>query len=314
LSRLRPATRIAALLLIAVSALGGCNQNQPWWQPLGFLGNLPRPFQSDRSASDPRFVVTPGQAGIIVQPIAGFQPETSAEVSDAIVRALQALNYPASTRPGNAASYTMSGRIAGQAPNGQALLTVELRGADGRVIAHHPAGLDPAEVRARPHTVDWNPLAQDVAAAIDALIQEHAQMAVAEQRPPVMIHQIAGLSPEGARDVTRALRWSLARMRQRVVDQPRPDAVLVEGAITISRPYANTVSFEIIWTLRRADGQPLGQARQANDVDVQLLQHDWPQVAIGIAEGATEGISQVLDQSPFTPASPLSAAPGAAVR
>lgn len=309
--RFRASRRIAPLLL-ALAALVGCSQQQPWWQPLGFLGNLPRPFQSERSASDPRFVVTPGQAGIIVRPIVGFQPETGAEVADAIVRALQALNYPASTRPGNAASYTMSGRIAGQAPNGQALLTVEVRGADGRIIAHHPAGLDPSEIQARPHTVDWNPLAQDIAAAVDALIQEHAQMAVAAQRPPVMINQIAGLTPEGARDVTRALRWSFARMRQRVVDQPRPDAVLVDGAITISRPYANTVNFEIIWTLRRADGQPLGQARQANDVDIELLQSDWPQVAIGIAEGASEGISQVLDQSPFTPATPLTAAPAAA--
>jgi hypothetical protein len=295
-------------LLLAVAALGGCNQQQPWWQPFGFLGNMPRPF-AERHVGDPRFVVTPGQAGIIVQPIVGFQPETAAEVSDAVVRALQALNYPASTRPGNAASYVMAGRIAGQAPNGQALLTVELRGADGRVIAHHPAGLDPAEVQARPHTVDWNPLAQDIAAAVDALIQESAQMTVAQQRPPVVINQIAGLNPQGARDVSRALRWSFARMRQRVVDQPRPDAVLIDGAITMSRPYANTVNFEIVWTLRRADGQALGQARQANDVDVQLLQNDWPQVAIGIAEGASEGISQVLDQSPFTPATPLAATP-----
>jgi len=205
----------------------------------------------------------------------------------------------------------MAGRIAGEAPNGQALLTVELRGADGRVIATHPAGLDPREVQARPSTVDWAPLSQDIAAAVDALIQEHAQMAVAAQRPPVLINQISGLNPAGARDVSRALRWSFARMRQRVIDQPRPDAVLVDGAITMTRPYENTVNFEIVWTMRRADGQPLGQARQANDVDVQLLQNDWPQVAIGIAEGASEGISQVLDQSPFTPATPLTAAPGA---
>jgi hypothetical protein len=298
-------------LLLVLLTLAGCNQQTPWWEPLGFLGNLPRPFQPDRHEGDPRFVVTPGQAGIIVQPIVGFQPATADEVAEAIVRALQALNYPASTRPGNAASYTMAGRIAGETPNGQALLTVELRGADGRVIAHHPAGLEPGEVQARPHTVDWNPLAQDIAAAIDALIQEHAQMAVAAQRPPVLINQIAGLNPDGARDVARALRWSFARMRQRVVDQPRPDAVVVDGAITITRPAENTVNFEIVWTLRRADGQPLGQARQANDVDVQLLQSDWPQVAIGIAEGASEGISQVLDQSPFTPATPLTANPGA---
>ena len=205
----------------------------------------------------------------------------------------------------------MAGRIAGETPNGQALLTVELRGADGRVIATHPAGLDPREVQARPTTIDWAPLAQDIAAAVDALIQEHAQMAVAAQRPPVLINQISGLNPAGARDVSRALRWSFARMRQRVVDQPRPDAVVIDGAITMSRPYENTVNFEIVWTLRRIDGQPLGQARQANDVDVQLLQNDWPQVAIGIAEGASEGISQVLDQSPFTPASPLPPAPGA---
>ena len=305
--------RLAPLLLVLLSTLvlGGCNQQQPWWQPFAFLGNLPRPFAPDRHDGDPRFVVTPGQAGIIVQPIAGFQAGTSAEVAEAIVRALQALNYPASTRPGNAASYTMSGRIAGEAPNGQALLTIEVRSRDGQVIAHHPAGLDPTEVQARPHTVDWNPLAQDIAAAVDALIQEHAQMAVAAQRPPVVINQIAGLNPQGARDVQRALRWSFARMRQRVIDQPRPDAVLVDGAITMTRPYENTVNFEIVWTMRRADGQPLGQARQANDVDVQLLQNDWPQVAIGIAEGASEGISQVLDQSPFTPATPLTAAPGA---
>ena len=306
--------RLALVALLALLSLGGCNQQQPWWQPFGFLGNLPRPFQPDRHDGDARFVVTPGQAGIIVQPIAGFQAGTSAEVAEAIVRALQALNYPASTRPGNAASYTMSGRIAGEAPNGQALLTIEVRSRDGQVIAHHPAGLDPTEVQARPHTVDWNPLAQDIAAAVDALIQEHAQMAVAAQRPPVVINQIAGLNPAGARDVQRALRWSFARMRQRVIDQPRPDAVLVDGAITMTRPYENTVNFEIVWTMRRADGQPLGQARQANDVDVQLLQSDWPQVAIGIAEGASEGISQVLDQSPFTPATPLTAAPGAGRR
>lgn len=303
------AGRLPALLLV-VALLGGCNQNAPWWQPFGFLGNLPRPFAPERHEGDPRFVVTPGQAGISVQPIAGFQPETANEVADSIVRALQALNYPASTRRGNAASYVMTGRIAGQAPNGQALLTVELRGADGRVIAHHPAGLDPSEVQARPHTVDWNPLAQDIAAAVDALIQENAQMAVAQQRPPVVINQIAGLNADGAREVARALRWSFARMRQRVVDRPRPDAVLIDGAITMARPSANTVSFEILWTMRRADGQPLGQARQSNEVDVQLLQSDWPQVAIGIAEGASEGISQVLDQSPFTPAAPLAPAAG----
>src|SRR5262249_49560284 len=112
----RLARRVKPLLgLFLGLALAACNQQQPWWQPLGFLGNLPRPFQPDRHEGDPRFVVTPGQAGIVVQPIAGFQPETAQEVAEAIVRALQALNYPASTGHGNAASYVMAGRIAGEA-------------------------------------------------------------------------------------------------------------------------------------------------------------------------------------------------------
>ena len=122
-------------------------------------------------------------------------------------------------------------------------------------------------------------------------------------------------SPQGARDVSRALRWSFARMRQRVIDQPRPDAVLVDGAITMTRPYENTVNFEIVWTLRRADGQPLGQSLCSSCTSTSFAWRawpsGWPQVAIGIAEGASEGISQVLDQSPFTPATPLTAAPGA---
>ncbi len=300
-------SRRAFALLAAALLLAGCGDRlqHAWWNPLGFLGDLPRPFQPESRPADPRFVVTPGQAGISIRPIAGLRPDAAAELSDAIARALQALSYPASTRPGNVASYTMVGRVGGQAPNGQALLTISLVGADGRIIANHPAGLDPREVAAAAHQVDWNPLAQDIAAAIDALIQENAQATVAAQRPPVMIGRIEGLNAEGTRDLTRSLRWSFARMRQRVVDQPRPDVVIVEGAIAISRPQANTVSFQIMWTLRRPDGVVLGQARQDNDVDTVMLEQSWPQVAIGIAEGAVEGISQVIDQSPFTPATPL---------
>ncbi len=303
-----PSNRVIVLAVLALLVTAcGDRQQHAWWNPLGFLGDLPRPFAPESRPADPRFVVTPGQVGISIRPIGGLRPDAAEELSEAIARALQALSYPASTRPGNVASYTMVGRVAGQAPNGQALLTISLVGADGRVIANHPAGLDPREVAAGAHQVDWNPLAQDIAAAIDALIQENAQMAVAAQRPPVMIGRIDGLNPEGTRDLTRSLRWSFARMRQRVVEQPRADAVIVDGAIAISRPQANTVSFQIMWTLRRADGVTLGQARQDNDVDTTMLEQSWPQVAIGIAEGAVEGISQVIDQSPFTPATPLRA-------
>lgn len=250
---------------------------------------------------DARLLAQPAQVGILVQPAAGLPATAANELAGSLANALQGLGYPASTRASNPASYLLVGNVGGRAPNGQTQLAIELRTPQGQMVTRHVVGLRAEEVSASARQVDWAALAGDLAAGIDSQLAQRDLRAVAVARPPVAVGTITGINEAGARDLAAALRYELGRARERVVDQPAPNGLVIDGAITMTRPNRANVNFTVVWTVRRGDGRFLGQARQANSIPVTALERSWGQVALGIASGAAEGIADVINRSPNTP-------------
>lgn len=284
-----------SLLVLPALPLGGCGL------AAGLLGEVPRPFQPESKTQNPVFFEPPAQLGILVREPEDIAPEKAREIAVAVARALEQLGYPASARVGNAGSYQLTGRVGGSGNNGERLLNVEFYNSRGQSLFRHQTGISPQELAAPPGGADWTAFAQDLAAAIDGNIQDIIQQYSASQRPPIFFGRITGLNEAGVRDVTEALRWQLLRNRQRVVDQPSGDTAVLDGQIAVSRTNPATVNFSIVWTLRRSDGREMGSARQVNDVAVAMLDRQWNQVVLALAEGAVDGIGQVLDRSPLTP-------------
>lgn len=278
-----------------LSLLGGCGLAAE------ILGEVPRPFQPESKAQNPVFFEPPAQLGILVRAPEDVEPAKGQEIAAAIARALEQMGYPASTRFGNTGSYQLTGRVGGAGNNGEPLLTVEFFNSRGQSLFRHQTGIAPQEFAAPPGTANWTAFAQDIASAIDANIQDIMQQYAASQRPPLAFGRITGLNEAGIQDVVNALRWTLHRNRQVVVEQPGPDAAILHGQIAVSRRNPATVNFSIVWTLTRVDGREMGSARQVNDVAVGMLEGQWNQVVLALAEGAVDGIGQVLDRSPLTP-------------
>lgn len=254
-------------------------------------GPLPRPFQPDIKAENNSLLMLPDRAGIVVHPVEGLGAAQAADLAERLADALRRENVPATTREGNISSYRLDGTASENGGRAEARLV--LRDPTGTVLAERSLSLGGGAVEAAE-------IAQ-TAAALAASLQPEAVQISAKPRPGVHVGKVVGAPAGGDGALSRALDYALRRAGIAVLDAPSESGLTVLGEVMVVPKSPELRAVSIVWTVFTPDGVQLGQIRQENDVPVALLERAWPEIAVSVAEGAVEGIADLLDQAPTLP-------------
>jgi len=249
-------------------------------------GPLPRPFQPDVKAENNSLLMLPDRAGIVVHPVEGLGAAQAADLAERLADALRHENVPATTREGNISSYRLDGTASEN--GGRVAARLVLRDPTGTVLVERGLALGGAAEAAE--------IAQ-TAAALAASLQPEAVQISAKPRLGVHIGKVVGAPAGGDGALSRALDYALRGAGIAVLDAPGENSLTVLGEVVVAPKSPEFHSVSIVWTVFTPDGTQLGQIRQENDVPVALLERAWPEIAISVAQGAVEGIADVVDQA-----------------
>jgi len=270
---------LASLLVLAT--LAGC-------------GELPRPFESAHDSNDDLRLMPVDKAGMVVHPPAGMPGPAADALTRALIDALRNEDVAAMTPPGNAASLVLDGTATAE-PAGW---SIRLALADANKTA-----LGSVTSHAAPTAVDdpqaWSPFAKAMAKSIAAMLQTDGTTPRTDQ-PNVVIGDVRGLPDGERRMLVHALEFALQRARVQVSSTPDKATHVISGDILISPPHGSGTrqqsSVDVKWTVARADKSEVGQLHQANDVPVDMLSHDWPDIAMAVADAAVDGIVDLVNR------------------
>ncbi len=273
--------RFVPLALIACLLAGAC-------------GNLPRPFQPDDKSESNRLLILPDRAGVIVLPVAGLPEPVAVELAERLADALRRENIPATTGEGNRASYQLEGETTVDA-DGVPVASFELRDARSALIKSHRVKLDRGVQTGA--GLDLMAVARDAALALAAALQPEAVEPPA-QRLALRVGEVTGAPGEGGMALARSLDYALRRTGVRLAPDSDADSAVVRGAVTIVPRGPKLRSVAIVWTVFAPDGTELGKVQQENDVTQEFIDHAWPEMASAVADGAAEGLADLIDRAP----------------
>ena len=274
-----PARRICAALLSLV------------WPAA--CGDLPRPLAPEAKPLTESLLLPPDRAGVLVTPVVGISGEAGEALAEALAAALRKADVPADTRAHNAGSLLMVSTV--RATGGDARrLDVDLYRPDGTRAARHEAALPRAG--APPNRESWTEPAREVAEAMVAALATPVGR-LAGPPKPLVIGAISGPPLEEANVLARALAYNLQRARVAMVAAPNDEALRLAGEVVVGPKNRLERRLRVRWVVRRPDGSVVGDVRQENDVPVEMLERAWPEIALAIAEGAADGIANLLRES-----------------
>ncbi len=115
--------------------------------------------------------------------------------------------------------------------------------------------------------------------------------------PEMAVGRIEGAPGSGDTELGQALVMQLAQQGIRLIGEPRPDRMLVDGTIEMGAPKDGQQSIKLLWVVREGlDGEVLGRVEQENVIPAGSLDGRWGDIATLAARGAVEGIVSVLRQ------------------
>jgi hypothetical protein len=110
----------------------------------------------------------------------------------------------------------------------------------------------------------------------------------------VAVVPVSGSPGEGDAELTQALRRILARAGWPVLEQPRNDALTIEGKVALAKAQGGTQNVALRWSVLAPDGRNLGDIKQANSVKAGSLDRGWGDNAVPVAEAAALGIFDLI--------------------
>ncbi len=279
-----------AVALVLVLALAAC-------------GALPRPFQPDDKAGN-QLLDLEDRAGVLVLPLQGDGPGRPDAAAERLAEALRDRDLPASTQQGHGASRILLGRAAvlKLSPlRDEVMVHWELSDPSGKRLAvftqrsELPAGAwklgDEAVV---------GKLMDKTAASVTELVFGPEQVIAPIPGFPgarLVILPFENMPGDGEVSLSRALYQRLQAHNLPVVDYIEDDDLLIACDILVGAPDHSLQSVVVTWrVLRASNGEVLGEIQQANQIPKGSLDGPWGPTAGAIADGATLGILQLIDQ------------------
>lgn len=120
--------------------------------------------------------------------------------------------------------------------------------------------------------------------------------AVAAGPRPLVFQGVQGAPGDGDVSLSREVAKLLAQSGARVTSSGGPEALYLTAQVS-KTPSANADRIQIVWKVQDASGNAIGEVTQANDVPRGALDQNWGEDAFYAAEGAKNGIMELLQSS-----------------
>lgn len=120
-----------------------------------------------------------------------------------------------------------------------------------------------------------------------------APTVVASGPRPLVFRGVQGAPGDGDQALGREVGKLLAQSGAQMTTTAQPGALILSAQVS-KTPGANSDRIEIIWRVQDTNGENVGQVTQANDVPRGLLDNAWGEDAVYAAEGARDGIIELL--------------------
>jgi len=108
-----------------------------------------------------------------------------------------------------------------------------------------------------------------------------------------MFRGVQGAPGDGDQALSREVGKLLAQSGARMTQTAQPGALVLSAQVS-KTPGATSDRIEIIWRVQDQNGENVGQVTQANDVPRGMLDNAWGEDATYAAEGARDGIIELL--------------------
>jgi hypothetical protein len=277
------ARRLSTLSLFAVAALLAVA-----------CGELPHPFQAPHNNEEDMKLMPIDKAGMVVQAPAGMPGPAAAAFTKALIDALRDEDVAAMSGPGNPASLVLGGTATAD-PTGWNIKMALADASQAPVgsVASHASPLAANDPKS------WSPFAKAMAKSIADLLQTDGTTSRKDQ-PSVTIGDISGLPDGDRRMLVHALEFDLQKSRLQIATSPDKATHVIVGNIRITPanglPGQRMNNVDVRWTVQRADKTEIGQLHQSNDVPVDMIDRDWPDIAMAVADAAVGGIVDLVNQ------------------
>lgn len=229
---------------------------------LGACQPLPQPFAEDRPPPGAPILTLKDGAGVWVAPLT-----EAPEAAEQMAAALREAGTPASTNAVNRASWRLAGRQDAGA------IVWDLYNPDGILVGTAAS-----------------------AARITAMVQDEAPAEVQPGGPVVAVPLVEGAPGDGPKALARAMGAAL-RKAQLAVDDKAEKPWIVAGRVAVARAANKQQHVEIVWELRKPDGQKIYEVKQANDVPAGQLDGAWGDIAWAVASAAAEAIVPLIEKA-----------------
>ena len=120
-----------------------------------------------------------------------------------------------------------------------------------------------------------------------------APTVVASGPRPLVFRGVQGAPGDGDQALGREVGKLLAQSGARMSTTAQPGALFLTAQVS-KTPRADSDRIEIIWRVQDSSGENIGQVTQANDVPRGMLDNAWGEDAFYAAEGARDGIMELL--------------------
>jgi hypothetical protein len=261
-------------------------------------GHYSLPFQPETKGEGNPLLMVPDRAGVVVRPVDGLPPEVNSALVQALTTALQKEGVIAMTTGGTAQSLKLSG-IAWEEAEGWmvTLVLVDAQGAPMRSIVAH---LDQQQKADDPKS--WSGYAGAMAKSVAATFQVAGTDPNAVAKPKVAIGEVKGGSDEETRALARSLSFSLKRTTVEIADSADAATHIVVGEMAVGPPRGTAGKevrkIEVHWTVLRADRSEIGDLRQVNDVPAAMVEQNWPEIALAVADAAAPDVANLVIRAP----------------
>lgn len=286
--------RIATAMAVLAPLLAGCT------------GDPPSAFQPDVPFTNP--LLDPGLRGGINIPRVDGLPltatDTGADLASAVAEALRTAEIAALEAPPTNGRYALLGQFDPRSDAaGRIAVAWTLVNDKGEDVRHFVT-----ERRGDPDEAWIKSMANEAVATINRYVMEAEGLPPPpEEMPKLTIVAIDGAPGAGGRALASALEYHLKQAGFVVSDTVEDQGALILGRVSLTPSKApgaalsrETLAFA--WTVVRPNGSELGTIEQANDIPKGMLDQPWGDLAFIIAEGAAEGIVDLLLKTVGRPA------------
>ncbi|MEQ1889276.1 MAG: hypothetical protein ABL951_08880 [Alphaproteobacteria bacterium] len=273
---------IRCLMFFTAFALAGCNgEHQP-----------PLPYAvMPRDANLLNAIVN--QAGVEVSPPEGLPADSAIQVAKALAEALQENDIPAVMGQKLAGAHTLKGAV--RLEPGAIVVSWSLYDPKGVRLGNMEARDSVAADRGADITLAPNVIQALTAQAVAAISPYFPATAGAHgNNLRFFIPEIAGVPGDGGKSLPLALGRALRAAGLSEAPDQDPEAIRIEGQVTLSELNAASMLVKLSWRVAAADGSEIGRIDQSNPVSRRRLDGNWGDVAYGAAAGAAEGIIPLL--------------------